>query len=186
MRMNDDTEKRISDARARRRQSRECPLLIRDDGMLFPNVPLVAKKQNFRPYRGDPKASLQERLNYLSGYGQSRRRQVNYDPSADDTPFELSKASAQEIVDFALLEYGIELDASKDLPELRAECYRLSQLPDLPMPIANEAASSPTSVPRAPAQGMMAAADYAAGLGTDSEATKTRSRGTRRAGTAAV
>lgn len=185
MRMNDETEARLSEARSRRRQNRECPLLIRDDGMLFPNVPLVAKKQNFRPYRGDPKASLQERLNYLSGYGQSRRR-VHYDPSVDEAPFELSKASAEDIIAFAFEELGATLDPALPLPELRAECYRLSQLPDIQMPTANETASTSSGAARASAQGMMAAADYAASLGTDSDATKTRSRGTRRAGTAAV
>lgn len=140
-RIDDTTEEKLSNARNRRRQSRECPLLIRDDGMLYPNVPLVAKKQNFRPYRGDPKASLAERMRYLQGF--SQRRAVVFDP-APDAPFELSKASAEEIVAFALEEYGAALDGEMPIDKLRAECYRLSQLPDLEL----NAAPPPPPVPQ--------------------------------------
>jgi hypothetical protein len=149
-RIDDNTEEKLSNARNRRRQSRECPLLIRDDGMLFPNVPLVAKKQNFRPYRGDPKASLAERMRYLQGF--SQRRQVVFNPEADAAPFELGKATADEIVAFAMEEYGAVLDAAKPLPDLRQECYRLSMLPEMELPAAQ--ADTP-SLP--PPTGMAAA-----------------------------
>ena len=148
-RIDDNAEEKLSNARSRRRQSRECPLLIRDDGMLFPNVPLVAKKQNFRPYRGDPRASLQDRLRYLQGF--SQRRQVVFDP-APDAPFELSKATADEIVAFAMEEYGAVLDPATPLPELRQECYRLSTLPEMELPAAQ--ADTPSLPPPA---GMAAA-----------------------------
>jgi hypothetical protein len=130
-----DTEQKMSEARMRRRQNKECPLLIRDDGMLYPNVPLVAKKPNYRPYRGDPKASLADRMAYLQGFGQ--RRKVVFTP-ADDEPFELSKASADEVLAFALEEYGAALDPDWPIEKLRAECYRLSQLPTMELPIAQE------------------------------------------------
>lgn len=168
-RIDDKTEERMSEARARRRQDKNCPLLIRDDGMLFPNVPLVAKKPNFRPYRGDPKASLEDRLAYLQGFGQ--RRRVNYDPSVEEEPFDLTKASADEIIAFAMEEYGAALDAETPLPELRAECYRLSQLPIMELPIAKQ-------------QGGQDGAST--GMGTAAPAPAARKTSGRRSGTAAV
>lgn len=120
-------EEQLSAARAANRQNKKIPLLIRDDGMLFPNVELVARKQNFRPYTGDPKATLEQRRQWLKTGGAGfAGRQVNY--SAEPAPFELGKASALEIVAFALEEYGIVLDAQKPINELREDCYRISQI----------------------------------------------------------
>lgn len=126
MAKNQINEEQLTEARMRNRQDKRVPFLIRDDGMLYPNVPLVAKKNNFRPYHGDPKASLADRLRYLQGFGQ--RRKVTYTPAADE-PFELGKASAEEIVAFAMEEFGAALDADKPIDQLRKECYELSQLP---------------------------------------------------------
>lgn len=120
-------EEQITEARMRNRQSKNPPFLIRDDGMLYPNVPLVAKKNNFRPYHGDPKASLDERMRYLSG--QASRRKVTYTPV--DEPFELGKATADEVVAFAMEEFGAVLDVGTPIDKLRKQCYELSQLPEI-------------------------------------------------------
>jgi len=126
-------EERLTEARMRGRQDKRTPFLInQDDGRLFPNVPLVAKNPKYRPYHGDPKASLAERMAFLAGHTSSARRRVVLDPE----PFNLSKATADEIVAFAMEEYGAALDADKPIDELRAECYQLSQLPEVPIPAA--------------------------------------------------
>jgi hypothetical protein len=137
MAFTEQNEQVLANARGQRRQDKRVPLLIRDDGMLYPNVPLVAKKNNFRPYHGDPKASLEERMRYLQGFGQQRRKVVFEQP---DEAFELGKATADEIVAFAMQEYGAALDPSTPIDTLRAECYRLSQLPDMDLPIAAQGA----------------------------------------------
>lgn len=133
MAFTEQNEQVLANARGQRRQDKRVPLLIRDDGMLYPNVPLVAKKNNFRPYHGDPKASLEERMAYLQGFGQQRRKVVFEQP---EEAFELGKATADEIVAFAMQEYGAALDPSTPIDTLRAECYRLSQLPDMDLPMA--------------------------------------------------
>lgn len=120
------TEERIAAARTKR-QSKACPLLIREDGVLYPNMPLVAKKSNFRPYHGDPKASLEDRMRYLQGLG--AKRQVTYNPEPDE-PFDIGAADLDSLMNFAQEQYGAVLDPAKPLKKLREEVYRLSQLPD--------------------------------------------------------
>lgn len=137
MARNDDhTEERLNENRSRRRQNREVPFVVRSDGVLMPNVPLIAKKQNFRPYHGPtkPAPSRQQLIDYYNGYGQSQRRKVVF--TQPQEPFDLGTAGAAEIVDFALTEFGVELDAAKPLAELRQDCYRLATLPDIPVPVA--------------------------------------------------
>ena len=46
MALDEAYEQRMTEQRARNRQDRKVPWLIRDDGTIFPNVPLIAKKQN--------------------------------------------------------------------------------------------------------------------------------------------
>lgn len=59
-------EEQAAAFRARKRQDRAIPWLIRtSDGTIYPNVPLIARKPNFRPYTGDLKASLEERMAYV-------------------------------------------------------------------------------------------------------------------------
>lgn len=126
------SEANLSEARARGRQSRSPALLVNAEGRLYPNVPLVAKKPEWRPYHGDAKASVQERIDYFHGVANTRRRAVVMEPE----PFNLSKASADEIVAFAMEEFGTPLDGSLPINELRQQCYRLSQLPEIPVPAA--------------------------------------------------
>jgi hypothetical protein len=118
-------------ATSRKRQNKAVPFLIRDDGMLYPNVPLVAKNPRFRPYHGDIRASLEDRMRYLKGL--ASRRALVYDEAVAEEPFDLAKATAAEICDFAVEQYGATLDPGKDIKELRSECLQLSQLPPVVM-----------------------------------------------------
>lgn len=127
MRMDDNTEQRVSDARGKSRQDKKTPLLIRDDGVLYPNVPLVRKNPRFRPYYGDPKASLDDRMRFLAGL--SKRREVVYNPEPE-APFDIGKASVDELLTFSVEQFGRVLDPNKPLAKLREEVYMLSQLPE--------------------------------------------------------
>lgn len=119
-------EEQIAARRSRQRQDQKVPLLIRDDGMLVPNTKLNAANPRLRPYHGDPKASLTDRMRFLQGL--AGRRQVKYDP-ADDEPFDLNTADADTLVQFALDQYGAVLDPSKPVKVLREQVFKLSQLP---------------------------------------------------------
>ena len=126
MALDEAYEQRMTEQRARNRQDRKVPWLIRDDGTIFPNVPLIAKKQNFRPYYGDVSASLEDRLDYLRGLP-SRRRVVNSAVKPDeDAPFDIAKASKDELIKFADEEYGVTIDPSTHLNRIRADVARLA------------------------------------------------------------
>lgn len=126
-------EERLAEARQKTRQDKRTPFLInQDDGRLYPNTALVAKNPKYRPYHGDVRASEAERMAYLEGRETSTRRRVVMDPE----PFNLSRATADEIVAFAMEEFGAALDADKDINDLRAECFKLSQLPEMEVPAA--------------------------------------------------
>lgn len=120
-------EGRMAEARGRARQNKQVPFLIRDDGVLYPNVPLLAKKQRFRPYHGDPNASLEERQKYLSGFGQQKRQVIIPDNFVEPEPFDIGKASRDELAAFAMSEYGVALDPSQHLGSLRAKVARLAK-----------------------------------------------------------
>lgn len=137
-------EEKLAEARTANRQNKAVPFLIRDDGMLYPNVPLVAKNPRYRPYHGDPKANLQQRLAWLSGEQTPKRRQVVMEPE----PFNLSKANAQEIVSFALEEFGAALDVETPLDTLRKQCFNLAQTADSVDSTDQPAEQEPAPAPR--------------------------------------
>lgn len=150
-------EKRASERRSTLRQDKRVPLLIRDDGKLYPNVPLVARKPNFRPYHGPAKASLEDRMRYLEGLG--AKRAVIYTEQPDE-PFDIGKADADQLAQFAQEQYGAVIDTSKPLKVLREHVFKLSQLPDPgaalpdPMPGADDDEPSATALP--PVAGQLA------------------------------
>lgn len=127
MQITEAHEQRAAQARAAKRQDKNHPLLIRDDGVLYPNVPLVAKKANFRVYTGNPKASLKERLQYIKMGGLRRVPElVNTEPP----PFDVGKATKEEIMVFAVEEFGVTLDETKPLARLREDLVALAKSVD--------------------------------------------------------
>lgn len=123
--INEGFEARVSAHRGATRQDKRTPFLIRDDGVLFPNVPLIAKKPNFRPYRGDVSDSLEKRLQYLRGV--SGRRVINTEAVADeDAPFDIAKASKDDLIKFAADEYGEIVDPAMHLNKIRSMVARLA------------------------------------------------------------
>jgi len=122
----EQVEEQAAKARGKR-QNKQTPLLIREDGLLMPNVPLIAKKGNYFPYHGNPKASLKERLEYVANIGKGARRKVVYQ---QQEAFDLGKADADDIVAFAWEEYGVTLDGTMPLNALRKLCFDVSNMSD--------------------------------------------------------
>ena len=113
-------EKNVAAHRGKSRQNKAIPWLIRDDGMLVPNVPLIAKRPNFRPYRGDLNASLEDRLRYLQNLG-GKRRVINSAAQADeDAPFDIAKATKAQLIEFAQDQYGEIVDPTLHLNKIRS------------------------------------------------------------------
>lgn len=182
--LNDPVAERIaSEKRSRQRQKHNPPLLIRDpDGSLWPHTELTAKKTNLRPYYGDPRASLTDRQRYLKGLG--ARRQVSF-TAAPEEPFDIGKASLEELQSFAQDQYGLVLDPSRPLKQLREQVYQRSQQQD------DDAPPLDTMPAGAAPEGAVSAAQFAQGQAAQREqeaptaVRETRStRGSRSAGMA--
>jgi hypothetical protein len=145
-------EQRMADRRSRLRQKKNPALVIRDDGMLYPNTAQMERHPRFRPYHGDPNASLQDRMRYLAGL--QKKRAVVFEET--DDPFDVNTASVDELVQFALDQYGAVLDPMKPRKDLQREVFRLSQLDASEIPAAqggsDELADEPTRL-EAPVRG---------------------------------
>ncbi len=126
MAIDEQLEQRVAEHRSKTRQNKAVPYLIRDDGILMPNTPLIARKQNFRPYHGDIAASLEDRMRYLQGLG-SKRRVINSAVAADDeAPFDIAKATRDDLITFAQEQYGEILDPALHLNKMRSIVAKLA------------------------------------------------------------
>jgi len=110
-------------ARGARRQNKAQPWLIRDDGQIFPNVPLLAKRKNMRVFTGDIKASIEERLRYIQGLPGKRR--VTFD---EPDPLSITKASKEELIAFAFDEHSEVIDPGEHINKVRALICKLEDL----------------------------------------------------------
>lgn len=117
-------------------------LAIRDDGMLFPATDGVLRQANFRPYHGDPMASLEDRLRYLNGqYGSTMSRAA---VAAEAGVFNIATAEKDDLLAFVATEYGIVLDGRKSIDGLRNEAIKLAMEAQggLPAPMTGAAAAA--------------------------------------------
>lgn len=118
------TEQRIAERRAKQRHLQNPPFLIHtEDGRLYPHTKLSATNPKYRPYHGDPKATLDDRMRYLKGL--AGKRQVVF--SEPDEPFDIGTADADSLVMFAMDQYGVGLDPAKPLAELRRKVADLAK-----------------------------------------------------------
>lgn len=97
-------------ARAKRgAQDRKVPFLIhRTTGRLLPNVEKLRKHKDMIPYNGSVKASLSERMRLIRTG--SNREITQSQPDEALPPFDLSKATREEMIEFAQVEFGIALN----------------------------------------------------------------------------
>jgi hypothetical protein len=92
-------------------------LAIREDGYLCMANEIAIKQSVvnstgvLRPYNGDPKATLEERMLYLKGFQVPLGRQ--------DEKFDLSSASKAEIIEYVEATYDVTLDKRLNVNELR-------------------------------------------------------------------
>jgi hypothetical protein len=150
-------EARMSAARAaRNKQDRDCPLLISvKDYRLMPNVPrlggqkedkaagkvFIAPHPDYRPYRGSPNASLEERKRLVeTGTMLARPPVVDSNPLGPNgafgtiqvegaAPFDVAKANREELVAFAKRWFDADVDPTGDLhlQKLRAKVRDLGR-----------------------------------------------------------
>ncbi len=151
-------EARMAEARAaRNKQNRTHPMLINiKDYRLMPNVPrlggqqadqkkgvpFIAPHPDYRVYMGDVRATVAERKRIVeTGAYMARPAVIDSHPitgnvpiavggpTGEAEPFDVSKASRQDLVDFALRYYGAAIDPKGDthLMSLRAQVKALAK-----------------------------------------------------------
>jgi hypothetical protein len=121
-------EERLSEANSRtgkKKQDRDNPMVINiEDGRLMPNTPRLRAHKQYRVYSGPLDASVPQRMKWLEGaLKQLPRRVVN---SAPEEVFDIGTATADDLVVFAMENYGATLDPAHPLKKLRTEVAKLA------------------------------------------------------------
>jgi len=135
-------EANLSAQIARNRQNKQTPFCIHvKDGRLMPNVPEILAHPDYRPYKGNYKASLDERMAYLrsGGFGGAGKRAVvmpaDDEPAVEQEPFDIAKASKEELVAFAFDQWTEVLSVDTHLTTLRSQVAKLAKLHANPDPL---------------------------------------------------
>jgi len=135
-------EANLSAQIARNRQNKQTPFCIHvKDGRLMPNVPEILAHPDYRPYKGNYKASLDERMAYLrsGGFGGAGKRAVvmpaDDEPVVEQEPFDIAKATKEELVAFAFDQWTEVLSMDTHLTTLRSQVAKLAKLHANPDPL---------------------------------------------------
>lgn len=116
-----EQERNLSEAnaRAKKKQDKANPMVINiNNGRLMPNTPRLRAHPQYKVYSGDLQAALPERMRWLAGaLKQATTKVVNSKAEADI--FDIGTASKDELIVFAMDEFGQVLDPKKDLKALR-------------------------------------------------------------------
>lgn len=120
--MNQMQDAAASAQRAARAQDKRVPFVINvDDGRLIPNTVRTRKHPKYRLYKGDVNATLDERMRYLASSGL-----VQEVGSVEDA-FDIGKATKEELIAFALMEFGKEMDPSMHLATMRSKVSQMAK-----------------------------------------------------------
>jgi hypothetical protein len=119
-----EQERNLSEAnaRAKKKQDRTNPMVVNiEDGRLMPNTPRLRVHPQYRVYGGPRDADAAGRLRWLDGQSRAgKTTKVVNSKEAEDT-FDVGTATADDLMIFALENYGLALDPSKPLKVLRKE-----------------------------------------------------------------
>lgn len=128
-------EEMMATARGKARQDKRVPLLInRENLRLMPNTPLIRARPQYMPYDGKATDDEATRRAFVEGSGTRRPRVVN--SAADVDAFDIGKCTKDELVTFAMGEYGYVLDAAKDIRTLRKEFMAYVEAADKNEPLS--------------------------------------------------
>ena len=123
-------ESNLALSRARTRQNRDVPFLIHvKDGRLVPNTAGTSRLPDYRPFTGDYKAPLSERMAYLKSGGLGRNRVQVTNSAPEDAVFDIGKATKEELVAFAFDNFQAVL-TDGTLASLRKQVGELAKIAD--------------------------------------------------------
>jgi hypothetical protein len=123
--INDSQEAALSNA-TRPKQDKNIPFLINvDDGRLVPNMPRLRLHPKYRPYHGVLTASQADRMTYLKTEYKNMPRSVI--DSTKTKSFDIGTASREELIAFALSEYGTSLAPTLNAMSMRVQLRKLAE-----------------------------------------------------------
>jgi len=109
---------------SKRKQDKTNPMVIHiENGRLMPNTPNLRKHPMYRVYGGALDAPLAERMKWLAGMMRMPRKVINTAPAE---VFDIGTATAEDLVVFAMEEYGQVLDAKLPIKKLRTRVAELA------------------------------------------------------------
>lgn len=109
---------------SKRKQDKTNPMVIHiENGRLMPNTPRLRTHPMYRVYGGALDAPLAERMKWLAGMMRMPRKVVN---TAPVEVFDIGTATAEDLVIFALEEYGQVLEPQSPLKVLRTKVAALA------------------------------------------------------------
>jgi hypothetical protein len=136
--MNNAQESNLSQAlRNRKKQDKRYPHIVNvDNGRLLPNTEKLRAHPKYRVYAGPtgPEVTNEQRLAWVQGLMERNPIKV---VNTTAEVFDIAKASSEDLVAFALDQYGAALDATKPAAALRREVAALAGLPAQEMPVAS-------------------------------------------------
>ncbi len=123
-------ETQLSNAQQRalkRRQDKQFPHVIHvEDGRLMPNVPGLAAHKSYRVYRGPKGADTETRLRWLAGdMKRAPMKVVNSEADADN--FDVGTATKDDLIVFAMEQYGHIMDPKIDIRTMRKTIVEMAE-----------------------------------------------------------
>ena len=114
--------------RAKKKQDKTNPMVIINlsNGRVMPNTPRLRAHKDYRVYSGDIKAALPERMRWLEGQSKFTAPKVVNSKEAEDM-FDVGTATIDELVIFAVEQWGATLDPAKPAKVLRKEVMALAE-----------------------------------------------------------
>lgn len=115
----------------KKRQDKTNPMVINiDDGRLMPNTEALRKHPKYRVYGGPLDAPVSARMKWLAGALRQMPKVTN--SKAESDVFDVGTATADDLVVFAMENWGAVLDPTKDLRELRKAVMKLAEVDNAP------------------------------------------------------
>lgn len=118
-----DQERNLADAnaRAKKKQDKTNPMVVNiEDGRLMPNTPRLRAHPQYRVYAGPKDADAAGRLRWLDGQSRAGKTKIVNSMAESDT-FDVGTASVDDLIVFAMDNYGLALDPDKPMKTLRKQ-----------------------------------------------------------------
>lgn len=116
-----------NDRRTAKRQDRTNPHVINvNDGRLMPNTQRLRQHKEYRVYTGPSNADLPTRMRWLEGMRRRAPKIIDSSTDAADEPFDIGKATKEDIAVFAMENFGKVFDLSLPLKTMREELKKLA------------------------------------------------------------